>query len=29
MVATTGVRGGRKLAQICNVFHEGISDSLA
>ena len=29
MVATTGACGGRKLAQICNVFHEGISDSLA
>ena len=28
-IATTGACGGRKLAQICNIFHEGISDSLA
>ena len=28
-IATTGACGGRKLAQICNIFHDGTSDSLA
>ena len=28
-IATTGACGGRELAQICNIFHDGISDSLA
>ena len=28
-IGTAGACGGRKLAQICNVFHEAMSDSLA
>ena len=28
-IATTGACGGRKLAQICNIFDDGILDSLA
>ena len=28
-IATTGACSGRKLPQICNIFDDGISDSLA
>ena len=28
-IGTTGACGGRKLAQICNIFDDGISDSQA